>query len=157
MQRLTITLDDELVDDFERFLARHGYRNRSEAIRDLIRARLDTEHLDQQPGGDCVANLTYVYDHQARELASRITHMQHDHHDLIASSLHVHLDHDNCLEAVILRGPIRRVQGFANIVMAETAVRHGRLHIVPVTTTETAHRHGQSGRPHRHPHVEPVS
>jgi CopG family nickel-responsive transcriptional regulator len=90
-------------------------------------------------------------------LASRMKQMHHDHHGLAVSVLHVHLDHDNCLETVILSGPVSRVQGFADAIIVQKGARHGRLHIVPVTTIETAHSHGQSGRPHRHLHIESVS
>jgi CopG family nickel-responsive transcriptional regulator len=157
MQRFTITLDETLAEEFKRFMALRGYQNRSEAIRDLIRERLDTAQRQQTPDGDCMANLTYVYDHHARELTSRLTHAQHAHHDLIVSTLHVHLDHDNCMETVILRGQLKRVQTFADAVITEAGVRHGRLFILPVKTTQAAHPHGDAGQPHRHLHIAPIS
>jgi CopG family nickel-responsive transcriptional regulator len=86
-----------------------------------------------------------------------MTQVQHAHHDLTVSTLHVHLDHDNCLETVILRGPVARVQAFANAVMAQPGVRHARLHVLPVSVHEQAHRHGPDGEPHTHVHLEPVS
>ena len=157
MQRITITLDEKLVEQFETFRKRHGYGNRSEAFRDLVRERLDVEHLERGPGIDCIATLTYVYNHHERELATRMTQVQHDHHDLTVSTLHVHLDHHNCLEAVVLRGPLDRVQGFANEVIAQPGVRHAKLHILPVTVREQAHGHGASSEPHAHIHVEPMT
>lgn len=143
MQRVTITLDDDLIAGFEDFLVRHGYTNRSEGVRDLIRARLEAERLDRDPDGECVANLSYVYNHHERELASRLTRSHHDHHDLAVSTMHVHLDHDHCLETVILRGPAARVRGFADAVIAQAGVHHGRLSILPVRTDVAAagHRH----------------
>jgi CopG family nickel-responsive transcriptional regulator len=157
MQRFTITLDDQLVEAFEQFMASRGYRNRSEAIRDLIRERLGSEHLEQAPRGDCMANLTYVYNHHERELASRLTRAQHEHHDLVVSTLHVHLDHHNCMETVILRGQRNRVQGFADATISQPGVRHGRLYILPVKMTQAAHPHGSSDQSHRHVHVAPIS
>jgi CopG family nickel-responsive transcriptional regulator len=157
MQRVTITLDDQLIDEFERFRAEHGYGNRSEAIRDLIRERLDTERLGENPVGTCLASLTYVYNHQARELAARLTQAHHDHHDLAVSTLHVHLDHDNCMETVVLRGPVDRVRAFSNALIAQPGVRHGNLYILPVKANEQAHGHGGSGEPHAHLHLEPIS
>jgi CopG family nickel-responsive transcriptional regulator len=157
MQRFTITLDEQLVEAFEQFMASRGYRNRSEAIRDLIRERLGTEQLEQTPRGDCMASLTYVYNHHERELASRLTQTQHDHHDLVVSTLHVHLDHHNCMETVILRGPLDRVQGFAHATISQSGVRHGRLNILPVKITQAAHPHGSTAQPNRHVHIAPRS
>lgn len=155
MQRITITLDEPLVAEFELYLAKHGYTNRSEAVRDLIRARLDTELLAESPNGHCVANLSYVYNHHERELASRLTRAHHDHHDLAVSTLHVHLDHDHCLETVILRGPAARVRAFAEAVIAQAGVHHGHLSILPVAVDEQHHDHGHGG--HAHAHVRPLA
>ncbi|MGD8588669.1 MAG: nickel-responsive transcriptional regulator NikR [Chromatiales bacterium] len=157
MRRFTITLDDQLVEAFEHYMSSRGYRNRSEAIRDLIRERLGSEQMEQTPQGDCMANLTYVYNHHERELASRLTRTQHDHHDLVVSTLHVHLDHYNCMETVILRGSLDRVQRFAHETISQSGVRHGRLYILPVTMTQAEHPHGSSDQAHRHVHIEPIS
>jgi CopG family nickel-responsive transcriptional regulator len=157
MQRMTITLDDELVQELETYLEHHGYHNRSEAIRDLIRARLDSERLMQQPQGACVANLSYVYNHRERELASRLTRSHHAHHDLAVSTLHIHLDHDNCMESVVLRGPAEQVRSFANAVIAEPGVRHGKLSILSVEASAQSHAHGCAEQPHRHVHLKPLA
>lgn len=157
MERMTISLDDELVDQFETFLVRRGYRNRSEAIRDLIRERLEAERLREGDDGHCIGTLAYVYNHHERTLASRLTEAQHRHHDLAVSTLHVHLDHDNCLETVVLRGPTRLVQEFADSVISQPGVRHGRLYLVPVAISHDAHAHGDDGEPHPHTHVQPIT
>jgi CopG family transcriptional regulator, nickel-responsive regulator len=157
MQRITITLDDELAEEFERLRKERGYHNRSEAIRDLIRERLGSERLGQSPGGNCLASLTYVYNHHERELAGRLTRAHHDHHDLAVSTLHVHLDQDNCLEAVVLRGPVDRVRRFAHAVIAQPGVRHGMLYVLPVQLGHGARREGRAAEPQRHPHQEPAS
>jgi CopG family nickel-responsive transcriptional regulator len=154
---MTITLDDPLVAEFEQYLAQRGYRNRSEAIRDLIRARLDSERLSQDPDGDCLANLTYVYNHHERELATRLTRAHHDHHHLAVSTLHVHLDHDHCMETVVLRGPAVHVRAFADSVLAQPGVRHGQLAVLPITVSEQSHDHDGSGHRHRHVHVKPLA
>jgi len=156
MQRMTITLDDDLVADFEKYLADNGYQNRSEAIRDLIRQRIDEQRLTKQPGGDCLANLTYVFNHHERDLASRLTESHHAHHDLNIATLHVHLDHDNCMESVVLRGPVERVQAFANATIAQPGVRHGHLYVLPVKIAEQTHTHGADSPAHRHVHVQPT-
>ncbi|MCF7980079.1 MAG: nickel-responsive transcriptional regulator NikR [Chromatiaceae bacterium] len=162
MQRVTITLDDALTDAFEGYMDRRGYGNRSEAIRDLIRDRLHAEQLAGQPEGDCIATLSYVYNHHERELAARLTSAHHQHHDLTVSTMHVHLSHDHCLETVILRGPSNRVQAFADAVIAQPGVHHGHLAILPVKTREEAHRHGpediaSASDSHRHLHLEPLA
>ena len=105
MQRVTVSLDDELLVELDRFAETRGYANRSEAVRDLVRGGL--QQLDTGNSGDreCVATLMYVYDHHARELASRLTNRFHGHHHLALATMHVHLDHDSCLELAVLRGP----------------------------------------------------
>lgn len=157
MQRITITLDDDIFEQFEVFRKQHGYGNRSEAFRDLVRDRLGAEHLASAQRGDCLATLSYVYNHHQRELASRTTQLSHDHHDLVVSTLHVHLDHDNCMETVVLRGPVEHVRAFADAVTAQTGIRHGRLYVLPVTATEQTHGHGDLAASVRHLHIEPIS
>jgi CopG family transcriptional regulator, nickel-responsive regulator len=132
MQRVTISLDDELAVQFDALMAREQYQNRSEAVRDLIRRALEEDRVHRDEARHCVASLTYIYNHHERELASRLTQAQHEHHDLALSTLHVHLDHDNCLETVVLRGATRQVREFAAGIIAERGVRHGKLNLVPV-------------------------
>jgi CopG family nickel-responsive transcriptional regulator len=156
MQRVTITLDDALNAAFERFRTQRGYGNRSEAVRDLIRERLEAERLQAEPAGYCVATLSYVYNHHERELSGRLTRAHHAHHDLAVSTLHVHLDHDHCLETVVLRGPYDRVRVFADAVIAQPGVHHGRLSVLPVRVAEEAHEHGDPGSAGRHVHLEPL-
>jgi CopG family nickel-responsive transcriptional regulator len=156
MQRITITLDDELVEQFETFLDKQGYNNRSEAIRDLIRERLTRFEPHQFKTRNCFATLTYVYDHHERDLSARMTEISHAHHDLIVSTLHVHLDHNNCLETAVLRGAIARVKAFADSVIAQPGVRHGKLYTVPAKTSTQTHKHGSDDKPHRHLHLEPI-
>lgn len=139
MERITMSLDSTLAGLFDNFIREKGYTNRSEAMRDLIRQQLERDRLEKSDDGHCVATLSYVYNHHELELASRITRAHHDHHELNLSSMHVHLDHDNCLEIALMRGPIRQVRQFANAVMAERGVRHGKLNMVPVDVTESAH------------------
>ncbi|MBV6417059.1 MAG: Nickel-responsive regulator [Steroidobacteraceae bacterium] len=147
MQRVTISLDDELARAFDRLIAQQGYENRSEAVRDLIRRRLDREALDQGPRGHCVASLSYVYNHHARDLAERLAERQHAHHDLVVATMHVHLDHENCLESAVLQGPVKSVRALAASLTAEPGVRHGNLNLVAV---EHAEHHAHGGHSHRH-------
>ncbi len=144
MQRLTISIDDPLATAFDAYTARHGYQNRSEAIRDLIRDRLEDERVQGEEGQTCIAAVSYVYNHHERELASRLAALQHGHHDLAISTMHVHLDHEECLETVILRGELEDVRSFANSLIAERGVRHGKVNLVPLEAVVPApgsHRH----------------
>lgn len=131
MQRLTISLDDELAEAFEELMQRRGYANRSEAVRDLLRRELGEASRDMGAAKPCVAVLSYLYDHHERRLATRLMDKQHDHHGLIISTMHAHLDHETCVETVMLRGQTSRVGCFADEVLSETGVRHGHVHVVP--------------------------
>lgn len=147
MERFTISLDDELARAFDEFIAGHGYANRSEAVRDLIRARLEAQAAFRFEHAHCVASLSYVYNHESRELAERLASAQHAHHDLTVATMHVHLDHEDCLESVVLQGPTGAVRTFAAQLTAEPGVRHGALNLVGV---ERAHRHSHGGEAHVH-------
>lgn len=151
MQRVTITVDDELMDELDRIIEARGYQNRSEAIRDLARAgiRQAAETIDTQ--GDCVAAVVYVYDHTARQLSRRLADTFHEHHELSLASMHAHLDHENCMEVTILRGRSDQVQHFAEHVIAERGVRHGRIVLVPTDILIKPHTHAD-GTAHEHPH-----
>lgn len=144
MERFTISLSDELANQFDELLRKKGYQNRSEAVRDLVRTELAAASVERHEAPFCVAALSYVYNHHARDLAERLTELQHAHHDIVLSAMHVHLDHDNCMETLILRGGTEDVSRFAHTLMAEPEVRHGRLNLVPVDM--------DNGVPHTNPH-----
>jgi CopG family nickel-responsive transcriptional regulator len=150
MQRITITLDDDLMDELDAMIAAHGYQNRSEAIRDLARAGMAQAAQDkgQDSGGDCVAAVVYVYDHAARDLSSKLVDSYHHHHDLSLATLHVHLDHDNCMEVTALRGAAKEVQHFANHIIAERGVKYGRLVMMPTAGKAAAKKSVK--KPHTH-------
>ncbi|MCX7898176.1 MAG: nickel-responsive transcriptional regulator NikR [Rhodocyclaceae bacterium] len=143
MERLTISLDEGLAAEFDRLCARRGYRSRSEALRDLIRAELERARQQEDTTGFCVANLSYVYNHHQRDLAERLTDLQHRHHDLVVATQHVHLDHDHCLESMILQGAMQAVRAFADTLSAERGVRHGLLNLIAVERVAADHRHGR--------------
>lgn len=145
MERFTISIDDDLAHDFDQWIAAHGYGNRSEAIRDVLRAHLAGMRERQDADGPCVANLSYVYNHHERDLSERLASLQHDHHELHMATTHVHLDHEQCIETVMLRGPASAVRRFADTLMAERGVHHGQLNVVMVRRAGPAE--------HRHPHT----
>lgn len=132
MERLTISLNDQLAEQFDVAMHKRGYFNRSEAVRDLIRDLLDTVRSEEHDEGHCTATLSYIYSHQESELASSLTAVQHDHHDLTLSTMHVHIDPDNCLEVAVLSGSIKNVKDFANHIIATRGVRYGKLHLLSV-------------------------
>ncbi len=152
MQRITLVLDDELLAEVDRMISVRGYQNRSEAIRDLARAGLHQATDETATARDCVGALVYVFDHDARELSKRLTRSFHDHHDLSLAALHIHLDHESCLEVAVLKGKTKEVRHLADHIIAERGVRHGRLVTVPVSLESQTHGHGADLR-HRHLHA----
>ena len=124
LTRFGVSLDEELLEPFDALCAVKGYSNRSEAIRDLIRKALVAEEW-QQADGQGAGTLTLVYDHHKNDLARRLTQMQHDEHDIIIATLHVHLDHHNCREVLILKGEAARVRALADKLISCKGVKHG--------------------------------
>lgn len=160
MQRFTISLDDELARQFDEFIAQKAYVNRSEAVRDLIRSRLGREEGPPARSSTakaqwCVANLSYVYDHHDRTVAMRVLDLQHQHHDVVVTSVRTQLDHDHCMETAVLRGSVRQVRALADQMIALKGVRHGQAHMVLLSTDHKPHRHGHGGTSHTH--LSPVN
>jgi len=149
MERFTISLDESLARQFDELIAARSYVNRSEAVRDLIRGAIESDRQRDPPAGHCVANLSYIYNHHERELAERLTSLQHEHHDLTVAAMHTHLDHDNCLETVILKGATADVRRFAEALVAERGVRHGQLNVIALEI-EQHHAHDDHGDSHVH-------
>ncbi|KPL08615.1 nickel-responsive regulator [candidate division BRC1 bacterium SM23_51] len=126
VERFSISMNRELLKKFDERIRRKGYPNRSEAIRDLVRNAL-VEQCWGRAGEKVAATVTLVYDHHTRELADRLADIQHDHGSLVVATTHVHLDDDNCLEVVILRGRSGRVRRLAELLIAQKGVKHGRV------------------------------
>jgi CopG family transcriptional regulator, nickel-responsive regulator len=136
LERISITIEPELLDRFDRLLASSKLGNRSEALRDLIRRRLDEEAAfddDHEAAGA----LTMLYQHGRRELEERITGIGHDHHETVRASLHVHLDHHHCLEVIALRGPAGRLRRLATAMGGLKGVHGSRLALVPAPPEHT--------------------
>jgi CopG family transcriptional regulator, nickel-responsive regulator len=139
MERFTISLDESLAREFDALIRARSYANRSEAVRDMLRRELEADRLAKQEALHCVASLSYVYNHHERRLAERLTDLQHHAHDIVVSSMHVHLDHDHCLETLFLRGDTVVVRGIAEKISAERGVRHASLNLVPVEAEAVTH------------------
>jgi len=133
LARFGVSMEQELLAAFDGLIAEKGYANRSEAVRDLVRQALVARQW-QIPRRLAVGALCLVYDHHVRDLANRLTRMQHEHVAHIISTLHVHLDHHNCLEVLVLRGRSDELQGLADRLIATRGVKHGQL--VMTTTGE---------------------
>ena len=126
LARIGVAIDADLLEKFDKHIAGRGYTNRSEAFRDLIRESLIRESV-AEPDADVVGALTLVYDHHVRQLSDRLNELQHDHHSQVVSTLHVHLDHHNCLEVLVLRGKAAEVQKIADKLISIKGIQHGRL------------------------------
>ncbi|MDT8419765.1 MAG: nickel-responsive transcriptional regulator NikR [Desulfuromonadales bacterium] len=126
LSRFGISIDGQLLQRFDNLIRKKGYVNRSEALRDLIRAALVEDEwgdADQET----VATVTLVYDHHTRDLADRLTEHQHSHHEEIVSTLHIHLDKHHCLEVVVIKGKALRVKRLADELIGTKGVKHGKL------------------------------
>jgi len=139
LSRIGVSIDSSLLHRFDSYIAGKGYENRSEAFRDLIRDRLVESAV---VAGNVVGTVTLIYDHHTRLLPEKLTDLQHEYHDVVISTLHAHLDHENCLEVVVLRGKSRDVQKLADRLISTKGVQHGRL---VMSSPETLSLH-----PHRH-------
>jgi CopG family nickel-responsive transcriptional regulator len=128
LSRIGVAIDSELLEKFDELISRKGYTNRSEAFRDLIRDELVAKQWES-PESNVVGTVTLVYDHHVRLLNEKLTDMQHDHHRMVLSTLHVHLDHDNCLEVLVVKGKARQVEKLAESLISTKGVKHGRLTI----------------------------
>jgi CopG family transcriptional regulator, nickel-responsive regulator len=128
LSRIGVAIDSDLLEKFDQLIGGRGYTNRSEAFRDLIREEL-VEKIWESPDSRVVGTVTLVYDHHVRLLSEKLTSIQHDFHHEILSTLHVHLDHDNCLEVLVVRGKASQVRKVADTLISAKGVKHGRLTI----------------------------
>jgi CopG family nickel-responsive transcriptional regulator len=126
VSRLSISLPPTLLDQLDDMVEEKGYTNRSLAVADMIRAHL-VEHRQRFGREEIAGTITLVYDHHKQHVQETLTDIQHDHHDLIISTLHVHLDHHNCLEVLIVRGKAARIKQIADELIAAKGVKHGKL------------------------------
>jgi CopG family nickel-responsive transcriptional regulator len=136
IERIGVSLEAELLGQFDRLIAEKGYVNRSEAIRDLIRDALVQREWSQSKGREeRVAVAVLVYDHDSSSLAQKLAHIQHENHRAVVSALHVHMDEHNCLEVLVLRGGARDILTMGEGLVSTKGVKYGRL--VPATTGQT--------------------
>ena len=125
VSRFSISIENELLQRFLKVVKKHGYGNRSEALRDAIREMLVREEWDAND--EIVGTITLIYDHHKRDLSDRLNTIQHDHHGSMLATMHVHLDHDNCLEIIAVKGNATSVQSIADALIGMRGVKHGKL------------------------------
>jgi len=153
MIRVTVTLDDELLDAIDKSMKRRGYSTRSEIFRDLLRYAVTEEQPRNEANATCLALLSFVVDQTVRDLPERIAMFQRDHHDILTSQMQVQLDHDSALCTYVLQGASGPVERAANELLAQRGIRHGRLSVIPSRIHNTRHRHGRGHVTHSHVHV----
>ena len=124
--RFSMSLPVELAEQLERMTREKGYHNRSLALADMIRAHL-VEHRQQFEDEEIAGTITLLYDHHKQHVQAALTDIQHDHHETIISTLHVHLDHHNCLEVLVVRGKASAIKRIADELIAAKGVKHGKL------------------------------
>ena len=129
--RFGISLESPLLKRFDNLIKKKGYASRSEAIRDLIRDSLVTEEWESYTS-ETVGTITLVYSHDTRELSDNLNELQHQYHQLIRSTMHIHLDGHNCLEVIVVKGKARDIKSVADRLIGTKGVKHGKL---TVTTT----------------------
>ena len=150
LSRIGVALDSDLLKRFDDFISRLGYTNRSEAFRDLIRDRLVSEQTTK-PSATVVGTITLIYDHHAHGVTERLTELQHANHELVVSTSHAHLDHDSCLEVLIVHGKSGQIEEFAGRLIGLKGVQHGRL-VMTVARPASDNLHCGDGKPHTHKH-----
>jgi CopG family transcriptional regulator, nickel-responsive regulator len=123
--RFGVSLEKDLLRKLDGLRLEKGYPNRSEAIRDLVRKELVKKEWAE--GKDVVGAITLVYDHHRRELINKLTDLQHDFGGLIVASQHIHIDHNNCLEIIAVKGSPRKIEELADKMRATKGVKHGAL------------------------------
>lgn len=135
LARFGVSVDQRLLQEFDRHIKRRHYTNRSEALRDLIRDTLVGDEWSEDK--ETVGTITFVYDHHVRDLTGKLTDIQHAYHGQILSGLHVHLDHDHCLEVLVVKGKGTDIKKVADALVSVKGVKHGKL---TMTTTGKALR-----------------
>ena len=128
--RFGVSMEKKLLEDFDRLILRKGYTNRSEAMRDLIRNHLVEEEWQTQKK-EMIGVITLVYNHHTRGLSSALTDLQHYFHDLVISTMHIHMDEDNCLEILAVKGMGNKIKSITDKLISIRGIKHGKM----ITTT----------------------
>lgn len=125
--RFGVSIEQDLLENYDRLIAERGYATRSEALRDLIREALIQQKIELQSETEALGSLTLVYDHHASNLLAAMTQIQHDYHELILSVMHIHVSHDDCMELIALRGAAAEIAELANGLLSLKGIKNGKL------------------------------
>ena len=148
--RFGISMEDDLLYQFDHLIARKGYTNRSEAVRDIVRDKLVEESVETEHGSVFGA-LVFLYDHHKRELEKSLSNLQHDYFQNIISTSHVHVDHDHCLEVVLLKGDAAILKNISEKLLSFKGVKHGRLTLTTALQQQPHHINSlKAAKPHTH-------
>ena len=150
MGRITISVEDELLASLDAFMEASGARNRSEAIREILRRGLSPAAAGE---AECVGILSYTLDPSRRDLGRRVPQSRQERHDMTVAAFSAPLDHDASVEVAVMRGRVGEVTAYAESLFLERGVRHGRVALIPVRSEEDVHDHGGHAHAHRHLHV----
>ncbi len=146
LSRFGVSAEEELLQNFDRLIGVQGYANRSEALRDLMRDALVKSKIEDAPeASEVLGSLTLVYDHHASDLSEKINALQHDFFNFIVSALHVHINRDDCMEVIVLRGEIQHIRSLAGTILSLKGVKHGKLFITLPAREIVEHQHSQKG------------
>jgi CopG family nickel-responsive transcriptional regulator len=151
MQRITITIDTDLAEKLDTLAQKRGYQNRSETVRDLVRAGIALTEQQAPGSSHCVAGVIYVFEHGMRNLPKRLADAYQHQHDLSVATMRVALDHETCMEVAVLKGATKEVEHLAQHIVAERGVLHGRVVLIPAEIESEHHAHGhRRARTHQH-------
>lgn len=154
--RFGVSIENDLLESFDKMTAGRGYATRSEALRDLMRDALVQSRLEAKPDTEVLGSLTLIYDHHSSDLAEQMAERQHNHHDLVISVLHVHVNHDDCMEVIALRGTAHEITKLADALLSLKGVKHGKLFIT-LPSRAVSVRSGVRKNHQPHSHDKPVS
>ena len=146
LSRTGVSLEEDLLKEFDQLIAKRGYKNRSEALRDLIREALISEAVDSNKS--VVGTLTLIYDHHLPNLTQKLTEEQHHAHGMVLANTHVHLDHDYCLEVILMQGLSKDIREMSEKMLSLRGVKHGKL--VLTSTGNDAKGLKKHAHPHKH-------
>ncbi len=153
LSRFSISTEGDLLQNFDQLIARQGYGNRSEAFRDLMRDALIKSKIEDSPQtGEVLGTLTLVYDHHASDLSDKMNDLQHRYYNLVVSVLHVHVNHDDCMEVIVLRGEIGQVRSVSESLLTLRGVKHGKLFVTLPAQQIVEHKKNSHAHKHAHPH-----
>ena len=125
--RFGVSIEQDLLESYDRLIGERGYATRSEALRDLIRESLIQQRIELESETEALGSLTLVYDHHASNLLNEMTDIQHDYHELILSVTHLHVSHHDCLELIALRGVVAEIVKLANGLLSLKGIKNGKL------------------------------